>query len=202
VLTFLPACDSLTINSLPQLSTFKVKVKVQVMLRLTVSRPVCLRTKHPSGGQDHILVTVRQLRVFWCGAPSLTRGRVCRLQLLLAFASAVILGTESHGTRDYILLPQIWDYPNLEGQVSVFIPQKQGGPFILIDTGFTFQPLLRLAGLRWRYSKQSAYGITVYSQIPVRLITFRHVPHRKHCSTNAVSNCCRAYMLVCEAAAQ
>jgi hypothetical protein len=29
-------------------------------------------------------ITVRQLRVCWCEAPSLTRGRVCRLQLLLA----------------------------------------------------------------------------------------------------------------------
>jgi hypothetical protein len=33
---------------------------------------------------------------------SLTRGRFCRLQLLLALASAVILGSESLGTRDHI----------------------------------------------------------------------------------------------------
>jgi hypothetical protein len=35
---------------------------------------------------------------------SLTRGLVCRLQLLLHFASAVILRSESHSTHDYILL--------------------------------------------------------------------------------------------------
>jgi hypothetical protein len=34
--------------------------------------------------------------------------RVCRLQLLLVLASAVILGSESRGTRDHILLSQIW----------------------------------------------------------------------------------------------
>jgi hypothetical protein len=34
------------------------------------------------------------------GALSLTRGRVCRLQLLLAITSAVILGSESRETRD------------------------------------------------------------------------------------------------------
>jgi hypothetical protein len=42
---------------------------------------------------------------------SLTKGRLCRLQLLLVFASAVILGYESRGTRDHILLSQIRDFP-------------------------------------------------------------------------------------------
>jgi hypothetical protein len=68
--------------------------------------------------------TVTQLRVCWCGAPSLTRERVCRLQLLLVLASAVILGSESRGTRDHILLSQIRDFPNLEGQVPVFISPR------------------------------------------------------------------------------
>jgi hypothetical protein len=40
------------------------------------------------------------------GAP-LTRQRVCRLQLLLALASAVILESESCRTLDHILLFQI-----------------------------------------------------------------------------------------------
>jgi hypothetical protein len=50
-----------------------------------------------------------QLRVCWFGAPSLTRGRVCRLQLLLA-ASAVIFESESRRTRGHILLSQIRDF--------------------------------------------------------------------------------------------
>jgi hypothetical protein len=49
------------------------------------------------------------------------RERVCRLQLLLVLASAVILGSESRGIRDHILLSQIRDSPNMEGQVPVFI---------------------------------------------------------------------------------
>jgi hypothetical protein len=45
-------------------------------------------------------------------------------QLLLAFASAVILGSESRGSHDHILLSQIRDFPNLKDQVPIFITPR------------------------------------------------------------------------------
>jgi hypothetical protein len=91
--------------------------------------------KAPTWGLQPYFFTVRHLLVCWCEVLSLMRGWVCRLQLLLALASAVILGSESRGTRDYILLSQIWDFP--------------------------FRLLLRLAGLRWRYSTTPTHGIWI-----------------------------------------
>jgi hypothetical protein len=51
----------------------------------------------------------------------MTRGRVCRLHLLLVLASAVILRSQLRGSHDHILLSQIRDSPNMEDQVPVFI---------------------------------------------------------------------------------
>jgi hypothetical protein len=111
-------------------------VESSLILRPTVRRPVCLGIKHSSGAYEQIIIIVWQLRVCLYGALSLTRGRVCNLQLLLVLSNAVILGSESRGTRDNILLSLIRDFP--------------------------FRRLLRLAGLRWRHSTPPPHGCLLW----------------------------------------
>jgi hypothetical protein len=71
--------------------------KISLILQPTVGRPVCLGIKHPSGAYNQIFITVRQLQVCSCGVLSVMRWQVCRLQSLLALASAVILRSEPVG---------------------------------------------------------------------------------------------------------
>jgi hypothetical protein len=56
------------------------------------------------------------------------RGWICHLKLLLVLTSSVILRSESCRTHDHILLSQIQDSPNLQGQVPVSFPPRTGWP--------------------------------------------------------------------------
>jgi hypothetical protein len=83
-------------------------VEVEVNLRPTVSWPVCLVVRHPSGTRDQFFflleISCRQLWVCYFVAPSLTRGRNCHL---LYIASGPCQRSKSRRTHGNILLSHL-----------------------------------------------------------------------------------------------
>jgi hypothetical protein len=66
--------------------------------------------------------------------------------------------TRNHTFLSHLRLPQ----PGGPGS-RIYIPQEQGGPVIPPGTGFPLRRLLRLAGLRWRYSNPPPHGNYIQS---------------------------------------
>jgi hypothetical protein len=104
------------------------------------------------------------LEIFWhlpffqYGVPSLTRGWVCNLWLLLVFTSALCLGSEYRGTRDHALLSQLWDSPHYGGADScICYPRNSVAQFNL--------NLINLHVIIWHmYSYIYTVYVLVFSQ--------------------------------------
>jgi hypothetical protein len=119
------SCQTLCYNS-------SLEVEVEVNLRPTVSRPVCLGFRRLSGTRNQFFflleISFRQLQLCYFVAPSLTRGRVCKgsgsglhydfitsrwgpyrkhLQLLLCYKHG-LLPSISHCTVICLVVVQQW----------------------------------------------------------------------------------------------
>jgi hypothetical protein len=97
------------------------------------------------------------------------RGWICRLQLLLSLASAVLLRSESRGTHDHILLSQIRGSPNLEDQVLVFI-----SPTYWVALGSLFVASYDSQGYSWGIRPRLHMGLGSLAQTTHK---YNQVPH-------------------------
>jgi hypothetical protein len=127
-------------------------LEIEVNLRPTVCWPVYRGVGRPSGTCDQFFflleISISQLRVCYFVAPSLMRGQVCNLLYtcfwVLPEQSLLDRSPAELTTIFYCL---IWDSPNLEGQVPVFIsPRKRVAQLYPPGTRFPFCCLLRVAG--------------------------------------------------------
>jgi hypothetical protein len=139
-------------------------VEVEVNLRPTVNRPVCLGVRRASGTCDkfffHLEISIRQLRRCYFVVPSLTRGRACNLLYNCFWAlpeQSLLGGSPAELTIIFLLSHPRLPQPGGPGPCS-YIPQEQGGPVIPPGTGFPLCRLIQLAGLRWRNSNPPPHG--------------------------------------------
>jgi hypothetical protein len=114
------------INS--QRSELKLKLKLKLLYdRQSVGQSVLVSGAHLGPATNFFLLEIsfRQLRVYYSVASPLTRGRVCNLlvNLLLDLPEHSLLG-RSPAELTTIFYCLIWDSPNLEGQVPVFISPR------------------------------------------------------------------------------
>jgi hypothetical protein len=126
-------------------------------------------------------------------APSLTRGRVCNLlvQLLLGLARAVTLGSKYRRTHDHILLSHLrLPQPGGPGP-RIYIPQETGWPSYTPGHCVPFFRLLRLAGMRWRYSNPPPHGEELNEIRYLRLYIFirRASQFRATDATDSTDSC-------------
>jgi hypothetical protein len=136
-----------------------LRVRVRVILRLAVYRKsVRLGDKPHETHDQHFFFQLNTCFPSPYVTSSLTRGWVCRLQLLLALTNKVILRSDSRGDHDHMLHSQIRSSSNLEGQVPYLHPPGTGWPSYTPRHWVLFRRLLRLAGLWWRYSTPPPHG--------------------------------------------
>jgi hypothetical protein len=103
----------------------RVKAKVKVTLRQSVSRPVRLGIRRPSGTRDRFFFLLenvfKQLQVCYFVAPFLMRGRVCNILLLLVLARAAPLGSSLSDERSGLSLVIISQYVHKAFTKDIYI---------------------------------------------------------------------------------
>jgi hypothetical protein len=150
---------------------------------------------HSSRSQSYVTTDCQSSSLSWCQAPIwgpgpdfVTSRQIEGLLIWGAFSETRLglLFTITAGPRQRsysrVRVPRgSWPYftlsdlrfPQPGGQgPRIYIPQKKGVPLISPGTGFSFRRLLRLAGIRWRYSTSPPYVVPLHSLFEFFLYNF------------------------------
>jgi hypothetical protein len=122
---------------------FKLKLKLKLIYyRRSVGQSVLVSGSHLEP-MNRFLFSIWRLRVSWCGAPSLTRGRVCNLlyNCYWALPEQPLLGRSPANSRPYFTVSSE-TLPTWVPGPRIYILQEQSVPVIP-----PHRRLLRLAGL-------------------------------------------------------
>jgi hypothetical protein len=123
-------------------------------------------------------ISFRQLRLRYFVTPSLTRGRVCNLLYNRFWAlpeQSLLFRNPAELTAIFYCL--IWDSPNLEGQVPLFIsPRNRVAQVYPRALGSLFVASYDSQGLRWKYSNPPPHGL-LHGSISQKIetLSFKHV---------------------------
>jgi hypothetical protein len=128
-----------------------LKVKVQVTLWLTVSRPVYLGVKPHLGPKIIFSLLSDSCGFVDVGRPLWREDR--------SVIYTCCWPSPAQSWPYFTLSNSRFPHPGGQGP-RIYTPQEEGGPIIPPpDTGFLFRRLLRLAGIRWRYSIRPPHGL-------------------------------------------
>jgi hypothetical protein len=111
---------------------------IQRKIYVMINHQIASRSwgQHPSEAHDQLFVTVRQLRVSWCGGTLSDEGMDLYLTVAAGPCQHCLRGSISCGIYNCILLFQIRDSPQPGGPGShTYFPQEYGSQFIPPDSG-------------------------------------------------------------------
>jgi hypothetical protein len=124
-------------SSWAQIARFQLsRSKIKLFYRSrSVDESVLVSGTHMEPATIFLSFFFRHLRVCWCRVPSLTRGLVCNLHVLLGLATAV--NFEVPVPQNWLLYFTIsnFRYPQSGGPcLRIYMPQEQGGQLPAIQT--------------------------------------------------------------------
>jgi hypothetical protein len=158
---------------------YRLDIRVIISTISTVIGNVASRTYEKQSHSFHVAAS-KAVAGLLTLKRSLTRGRVCRLQLPLVLASAVILRSKSLGLMIIFYCRRSETLPTCRARSPYLYPPGTWCPSYISRYRVPFRRLVLLAGLWWRYSKPPPRADCMYVCICMYVGKPWDGPSRKH----------------------